>query len=70
VGVNKYTDEEKQKHNALMERERAVVTNKENDAKLKPLVAEQKRLQDLINAPKYNIEALTGTWGPEKLPPK
>jgi hypothetical protein len=70
VGVNKYTDEEKQKHNALMERERAVVTNKENDAKLKPLVAEQKRLQDLINAPKYNIEALTGTWGPENLPPK
>jgi hypothetical protein len=70
VGVAKYTEDEKNKQNALMEREKANTTNKENDSKLKPLLAEQKRLQDLINAPKYNIEALTGTWGPEKLPPR
>ncbi len=65
-----FTEEQTRKQQDLKERDRVNKQNMENCSKLKPLVTAKKKLQELIDAPKYNIEALTGTWGPEKLPPK
>lgn len=65
-----FTEEEKKKEAIILAKGEDNKKNREKDPKLKPLVDKQKNLKDLIDAPKYNIEALTGTWGPEKLPPK
>lgn len=48
----------------------ALKLKRQNDPKLKKIVDRIAVLQAIMDQPKFNIEALTGTWGPEKLPPK
>lgn len=42
----------------------------ETDPKILKVAKRLAEIKKLMDEPKYNIEALTGTWGPEKLPPK
>lgn len=67
---DQYTEEEKKKQAKLEEEYKQAVLKRKNDSKMKPLYAEADKLQQVLDKPEYNIEALTGTWGPEKLPPK
>ena len=69
-GPKNYNSDEKKQFDELMVKVGENNKNRDNDSKLKPMQESIKKLGQLINAPEYNIEALTGTWGPEKLPPK
>ena len=42
----------------------------EVDPKIVKVANRLGEIKKVMDEPKYNIEALTGTWGPEKLPPK
>lgn len=70
TNFDQYNEEEKRRQKALMDQQLNLASRKEKDTKLTEAKKRVTDLNAIVNAPQYNIEALTGTWGPEKLPPK
>jgi len=65
-----FTEEEKKKESEIVQKGEENKKARMKDPQLGPLLKRQGELKAIIDHPDYNIEALTGTWGPEKLPPK
>ena len=65
-----WTDDEKARMAKIETVIKAISERLKTDPKLVKIATRLKELQAIIDAPEYNIEALTGTWGPEKLPPR
>ena len=58
-----WTDEEKARMAKIDSAIKAINEKLKTDPKLVKIAARVKELQAIIDAPEYNIEALTGTWG-------
>jgi hypothetical protein len=67
---DQFNDDEKKKLEQIDTVLKAIKIKRANDPKLGKIDKRIVELTAIMAKPEYNIEALTGTWGPEKLAPK
>jgi len=67
---DQYNDDDKKKLQEIDTVLKAIKIRRANDPKLGKIDKRIVELAAIIAKPEYNIEALTGTWGPEKMAPK
>ena len=68
--ADQFNDEEKKKLEAIKGVVDAINKKHAADPKIVKVEARIKELDAILAKPEYNLESLTGTWGPEKLPSK